>query len=90
MLKDTFLHHMKKNKAFSVGDYSIFYNPPTILNLETDEETKFKNIDELYENGMLGDMKLKEFWESEEDVFKNPLCLAVIDDTDLWFPREGE
>lgn len=33
---------------------------------------------------------VKEFWESEEDAFNNPLCLCVIDDSSLWFPIEEE
>lgn len=90
MLKDTFLHHMKKALAFRIGDYFIYYSPASIVNYDTDEEITFKNIDDLYENGMLGDKRLKEFWESEEDAFNNPLCLCVIDDSSLWFPIEEE
>lgn len=90
MLKDTFLHHMKKAQAFRIGDYFIYYSPASIVNYDTDEEITFKNIDDLYENGMLGDKRLKEFWESEEDAFNNSLCLCVIDDSSLWFPIEEE
>ena len=54
MLKETFLHHMKKAQAFRIGDYSIYYSPASIVNYDTDEEISFKNIDDLYENGMLG------------------------------------
>lgn len=39
---------------------------------------------------MLGDKKLKDFWESEEDAFHNPLCMCVNDDSSLWFPIEEE
>ncbi len=90
MLKDTFLHHMKEAKALRIGGYTLFYDPPSIVNYDIDMDVVFKNIEDLYENGMLGDRKLKDIWESEEDIFHSPLCMTVIDDSSLWFPIEEE
>ena len=60
MLKSTFLHKLKQDRVLCIDDYSISYKPAEISSCDTEERYRFKNIDDLYENGMLGSERLKD------------------------------
>ncbi len=60
MLKSTFLHKLKQDRVLRIDDYIISYKPAEISRCDTEERYRFKNIDDLYENGMLGSESLKD------------------------------
>ena len=88
MRKDTFLHEFK-GSSFSIDQHWISSKPPKIINWETEEEIKFKDINDLYENAEINGRPLKSIVEESEigDLFG-----ATLDDSDLQLltPEEAE
>lgn len=84
MLKDTFFHEMKKRKTLDVDNYMICFKPAYIYNYDTEEERVFKNFEEVYEKGKLGDTTLKEFVDKADvNIFHK---ILTNDDWDIKFP----
>ena len=67
MLKDTFLHRMK-GISIDIGDYTLYSKPCRIVNIDTNDEVKFKDMEDAYEHGMIGSVSLKEFVEKADDL----------------------
>ena len=80
MLKDTFLHKMK-GRIIDIGDYTLYSKPCRIVNIDTGDEVKFKNMEDAYEHGMVGNVSLKEFVEKADDS----IFIATNDDWGIKF-----
>ena len=66
MLKDAFLHRMK-GISIDIGDYTLYSKPCRIVNIDTNDEVKFKDMEDAYEHGTIGSISLKEFVEKADD-----------------------
>lgn len=80
MLKDTFLHRMK-GISIDIGDYTLYSKPCRIVNIDTNDEVKFKDMKDAYEHGMVGSVSLKEFVEKADDS----IFVATNDDWGIRF-----
>ena len=87
MLKSTFLHKLKQDRVLCIDDYSISYKPAEISRCDTEERYRFKNIDDLYENGMLGSERLKDkLTDADMTIFhKDYGEIITIDDSGIMF-----
>lgn len=87
MLKSTFLHKLKQDRVLRIDDYIISYKPAEIGRCDTEELYRFKNIDDLYENGMLGSESLKDKLDgSDMSIFhKDYGEIITIDDGGIMF-----
>ncbi len=80
MLKETFLHKME-GRIIDIGDYTLYSKPCRIVNIDTGDTVKFKNMEDAYEHGMVGNMSLKEFVEKAD----NSIFIATNDDWGIRF-----
>ena len=80
MLKDTFLHRMK-GISIDIGDYTLYSKPCRIVNIDTNDEVKFKDMEDAYEHGMIGSVSLKEFVEKADDF----IFVVTNDDSGIRF-----
>lgn len=88
MTKGTFLHEMK-GRVLNIGSFSLYDKPTILQNWDTNERTQFKNLEDAYENAMIGDRPLKDIVDEAkvtEDLFPG----AFLDDSDLIFCSEDE
>ena len=87
MLKSTFLHKLKQDRVLHIDDYIISYKPAEISRCDTEERYRFKNIDDLYENGMLGSERLKDkLTDADMTIFhKDYGEIITIDDGGIMF-----
>lgn len=87
MLKSTFLHKLKQDRVLHIDDYIISYKPAEISRCDTEERYRFKNIDDLYENGMLGSERLKDkLTGADMTIFhKDYGEIITIDDSGIMF-----
>ena len=92
MLKSTFLHKLKQDRFLRIDDYIISYKPAEISRCDTEERYRFKNIDDLYENGMLGSEKLKDkLTDADMTIFhKDYGEIITIDDSGIMFSPCGD
>ena len=92
MLKSTFLHKLKQDRVLCIDDYSISYKPAEISRCDTEERYRFKNIDDLYENGMLGSERLKDkLTDADMTIFhKDYGEIITIDDSGIMFSPCGD
>ena len=92
MLKSTFLHKLKQDRVLRIDDYIISYKPAEIIRCDTDERYRFKNIDDLYENGMLGSENLKDkLAGADMTIFhKDYGEIITIDDGGIMFSPYGD
>lgn len=92
MLKSTFLHKLKQDRVLRIDDYSISYKPAEISRCDTEERYRFKNIDDLYENGMLGSERLKDkLTDADMTIFhKDYGEIITIDDSGIMFSPCGD
>ena len=81
MTKGTFLHEMK-GRVLNIGRYSLYSRPVVLQNLDTNEETNFKNLEDAYEHAMIGDKPLKDIVneaKTTDDLFPG----AFLDDSGI-------
>ncbi len=92
MLKSTFLHKLKQDRVLHIDDYIISYKPAEISRCDTEERYRFKNIDDLYENGMLGSERLKDkLTGADMTIFhKDYGEIITIDDSGIMFSPCGD
>lgn len=92
MLKSTFLHKLKQDRVLHIDDYIISYKPAEISRCDTEERYRFKNIDDLYENGMLGSERLKDKLSGADmTIFhKDYGEIITIDDSGIMFSPCGD
>ena len=81
MKKDTFLHEMK-GCSITIGDWTLPDKPTKLVNYKTDEEIKFKNVADAYENAVIDGKPLKQIVDEStlDDLFT-----FTLDDRDLMF-----
>lgn len=92
MLKSTFLHKLKQDRVLRIDDYIISYKPAEISRCDTEELYRFKNIDDLFENGMLGSESLKDkLAGADMAIFhKDYGDIITIDDGSIMFSPYGD
>ena len=78
MKKDVFLHEMKRMRSitFEHRRYLLEYKPTCLTDFETDKKTRFKNIEDAYENAIIEDKPLKKLVDDAPTV------------RDLWYPKD--
>lgn len=91
MEKDAFLHEMKRlgSITFEHRRYLLEYRPTCLTDFQTGKRTRFKNIEEAYDNAIIGKISLRqlvadastvrELWYPEEKMGKG----ITIDDSDI-------
>lgn len=82
MTKSTFLHAMK-NRALSIGNYTLFGKTKKLINWETEEEKEFKSLGDAYENALIGDKPLRQIIDEAETVDNLFAANSTLDDWDI-------
>lgn len=91
MTKSTFLHEMKE-RGVAFGDWTLWAKPCVLINYDTGQEIKYKNVEEAYENAVVDGTPLKKI---VEESTMDELFGVTLDDSDIMvfkdmFPEDFE